>query len=200
MIQHNKKTILDHDTGQSTVSVSMNPRNPNSNIFIVGRTVETHIGENAQAIFDNNADQLLDEFNRIGDEAYGTYLNLLFEPIHQRFKEAGLRAAPGLPGNFGMSREWGNADETDQQRWMWSTIKRIDTSGGKAKAGEAIGTIVVIVFHDHSQFRLPRLPQIIALAETGKAAVVNALSQRSDEFKNALEFKLWYAEYLKHLV
>lgn len=51
----------------------------------------------------------------------------------------------------------------------------------------------------HSQFRLPRLPQIIALAETEKAAVVATLSQRSAEFKQALEFKVWYVEYLKSL-
>ncbi len=65
--------------------------------------------------------------------------------------------------------------------------------------GEEIGTIVTIIFHDHTQFRLPRQPQIIALAQTSKDAVVEVLSDRSTDFKNALEFQIEYAEYLRRL-
>jgi hypothetical protein len=58
---------------------------------------------------------------------------------------------------------------TDQQRWMWSTIRGMED-------GEPLGTIVTIVFHDHTQFRIPRSPQIIALLETSKETIVEALS------------------------
>jgi hypothetical protein len=123
--------------------------------------------------------------------AYGTYLTLLFRPIHRQLKLAGLTPKPRFPGDFNISREWGVADETDQQRWMWSTVVAAD--------GTALGTIVTVVFHDHTQFRLPRPPQIIALAETGKEAVIAVLSQRSDDFRNAREATIEIAEYLASL-
>ncbi|HEY9669453.1 MAG TPA: DUF6022 family protein, partial [Coleofasciculaceae cyanobacterium] len=74
---------------------------------------------------------------------------------------------------------------------MWSTIASME--------GEEIGTIVTIIFHDHTQFRLPRQPQIIALAQTSKDAIVDVLSARSTDFKNAQEFQIEYAEYLQKL-
>jgi hypothetical protein len=74
---------------------------------------------------------------------------------------------------------------------MWSTLHSTE--------GEALGTIVIIVFHDHTRFRIPRRPQIIALIETGQAAVVEALSQRSTDFKHAREAKIEIAEYLRSL-
>jgi hypothetical protein len=135
--------------------------------------------------------KLLDAYERAGDMAYGTFLDMLFRPIHKQMKVAGLRPSPRLPGDFNISREWGVADETDQQRWMWSTIH--------GKDGKPVGTIVTITFHDHTRFHVPRQPQIIALAETGKEAVVEALSQHSEDFKNALEFTLEYELYLKNL-
>lgn len=124
-----------------------------------------------------------------GDAAYGTYLNLLFRPVRRLLEQAGLRASPRFPGDFNSSREWGNADESDQQRWMWSTIK--------AAGGEPLGTIVTITHHDHTRFRVPRQPGILALREVGKAAVEEALSRRSADFAQAVEFKVWYAEYLR---
>jgi hypothetical protein len=162
-----------------------------SDIFTLGQMIEAHIAKNWHLLFEKNRAKLLDAYQRAGDMAYGTYLNLLFRPVHSQLKAAGLRPLPPLPGDFDISREWGVPGETDQQRWMWSTIQRED--------GEAIGTIVTITHHDHTQFRIPRQPQIIALAEIGKEAVVEALSQRSEDFKNTLEFTLEYALYLKRL-
>jgi hypothetical protein len=102
-----------------------------------------------------------------------------------------LRPKPRFPGDFNISREWGTKEETDQQRWMWSIIESTE--------GKSLGTIVTITFHDHTQFRVPQKPQIIALTETSKEAVVEALSHRSADFKNALEFKIEYEEYLRSL-
>ncbi|WP_054026546.1 DUF6022 family protein [Bacillus sp. FJAT-28004] len=151
--------------------------------------IKNHIHENWQTILLNNQDILLKAYNEAGDVAYGTFLNLLFLPVHRQFKEAEFRLDPKLPGDFDISREWGNAEETDQQRWMWSSVY--------SSNGEAIGTIVTITFHDHTQFRIPRQPQIIPLSETAKADVVAALSLLSPEFEQALEFTVEYEEYLR---
>lgn len=74
---------------------------------------------------------------------------------------------------------------------MWSTIEQQD--------GSPLGTIVTITFHDHTQFRLPRAPQIIALTEVGEEAVVAALSARSADFRTAREARIEIAEYLQSL-
>ncbi|HXV98187.1 MAG TPA: DUF6022 family protein [Anaerolineae bacterium] len=174
-----------------TVSQIVALDNKERDIHAIGRYIQAHIAENWQVVLETRHDKLLDAYNRAGDMAYGTYLDLLFRPVHKQLKQAGLRPKPRLPGDFDISREWGRLDETDQQRWMWSTIHSIE--------GEALGTIVTIVFHDHTQFRIPRQPQIIALAETSQQAVVEALSRRSADFKNAREAKIEIAEYLRSL-
>ncbi|WP_315789221.1 DUF6022 family protein [Fischerella sp. JS2] len=163
--------------------------NNKRDIFTIAQYVEEHITENWQILIQKNIDKLVNVFNRAGDMAYGMYLGWLFLPIHKQLKQVGLRAQPRFPGDFSISREWGNQEETDQQRWMWSTIK--------STKGESLGTIVTITFHDHTQFRVPQKPQIIALTETSKEAVVEALSHRCANFRNALEFKIEYEEYLR---
>ncbi len=169
--------------------------NKNSDIFAIAKRccvaqiaqyIDNHIALNWQTLLQKNSDRLLDAFNRVGDMAYGAYCYKLFRPVHKQLKQAGLRPLPWFPGDFSISREWDNADESDQQRWMWSTIASIE--------GESLGTIVTIVFHDHNQFRLPRQPEVIALTETSKEGVVEALSERSADFKNAHEFKIEYED------
>lgn len=164
--------------------------NQQSDIFEIAQYIEKQITENWEIILQKHQVKLLRAFDKAGDLAYGAYLNFLFLPIHKQLKQVGLYPEPRFPGDFSISREWGNQAETEQQRWMWSTIN--STTG-------SLGTIVTITFHDHTQFRIPEKPQIIALAETSKEDVVNVLSQRSVEFNKALEFKIEYAEYLRSL-
>src|SRR5690606_23216353 len=102
-----------------------------------------------------------------------------------------IRAVPPLPGDFDISREWGNEDESDQQRWMWSEIY--------AKDGTAIGTLVLIVYHDHTRFRVPRNPDVIALSEVACADVIKELSKLSPDFARALPFTEEYERYLRSL-
>jgi hypothetical protein len=160
-----------------------------TDIQALARQIEAHIAQEWQGILEKRRAKLADAYARAGDMAYGTFLDLLFRPIHRDLRQAGLKLKPKLPGDFEISREWGNADESDQQRWMWSTVYAADR--------DPIGTIVIITFHDHTQFRVPRQPQVIGLTQIGKEAVVEELSRRSADFAQALEFTLEYAEYLK---
>lgn len=160
-------------------------------IETIARFIEKHVNENWKLVLESRREKLMDAYIRAGDLAYGTYGEYLFRPVHRELKQAGLRAVPNLPGKFDISREWGNADETDQQRWMWSTIQTIDRI--------ALGTIVIVFYHDHSQFRVPRKPKVIALAETTKQDVIRALARRSRDFRNAREASIEIAEYLASL-
>jgi hypothetical protein len=163
-----------------------------STIFTIEQWINRHITENWQVVREEKRAQLLDAYQKAGDMAYGTYLNLLFLPVHKQLKEVGFSAEPRLPGDFDISREWGNTpDLSDQERWMWSTITEV-------KSNKSIGTIVTKVYHDHTQFRLPRAPIVMALSETTKKEVLEVLSQHSPDFKQALEFHEEYAEYMKN--
>ncbi|PTM59250.1 DUF6022 family protein [Desmospora activa] len=162
--------------------------NKESGIEAIAQYIEEHIRASWQGVFQENHDRLLEVYNKAGDPAYGTYLNFLLLPMNKQLKDAGLRPEPRLPGDLDISREWGNIEE--RQRWMWSTIH--------TEKGESLGTIVTIVYHDHTQFRIPRQPQIIALNETHKEDIVAALSHRSSDFKHAREFAIEVEEYLKN--
>jgi hypothetical protein len=109
--------------------------NKDSDIFAIAKRccvvqlaqyIESHIALNWQTLFQKNSDKLLDAFNRAGGMAYGAYCYKLFRPVHKQLKQARLRPLPWFPGDFSISREWGNADESDQPRWMWSTITSIE--------------------------------------------------------------------------
>jgi Family of unknown function (DUF6022) len=164
--------------------------NKNDDIFAISQYIESHIEENWQILLEKHQDKLLRAFERAGDMAYGAYLNFLFRPIHTQLKQINLYPEPRLPGDFSISREWGNKEETNQQRWMWSTIK--------STKGNLLGTIVTITFHDHNEFRIPQKPGIIALSQTDKDAVVEAISWRSVDFQKAREFQVEYEEYLQN--
>jgi len=154
-------------------------------IHTLGRYIEQHISETWLTTFQACHSELLELYPKIGDTVYGVYGKYLFQHIHDEMKTVGLRATPKLPGNFSISREWG--EEDNRQRWMWSKISTTD--------GRAFGTIVTIFWHDHNEIRIPRPFQIIALAETTKGDVVRALSARSPEFKQALEAREEFAAY-----
>ena len=160
-------------------------------INAIARAIETYVGATWEEVLQKNAAKLATAYEKAGDMAYGTYLDLLFRPVARRLKQIGLRAVPRLPGEFDISREWGVPDETDQQRWMWSTIRSAEEAD--------VGTIVTITYHDHTCFRLPRAPGVIALTETGKEAVIDALSRRSADFAAAREASIEIAEYLQSL-
>ena len=162
-----------------------------NDIFALAEEFDATIQATWQQVLARNHEKLAAAYAEAGDQAFGTYLTLLLRPIHRRLKELNLKPKPRLPGDFSISREWGVPTGDDEQRWMWSTILDAD--------GKPIGTLVTITYHDHTQFRLPRPPHIFALAEVGKDAVVETLSQRSEDFKNALEFSLEYELYLKSL-
>ena len=154
----------------------------------VARYIAAHVNEHWQTLLAKNDAKLQDAYQRAGDQAYGTYLDLVFRPIHMQLRQAGLKPRPRLPGKFDISREWGNADQTDQQRWMWSTLQTLD--------GEALGTLVTITYHDHTRFHVPRAPGIFGLAAVGKEAVIEALSAQSANFQQAREASIEIAEYL----
>lgn len=161
---------------------------PVHDIHALALALQARVDARWQATLDDHADKLADAYARAGDLAYGTYLGLLFRPLDRDLRGAGLATSPALPGDLDRSREWGRApDETDQERWMWSLVRRAD--------GTALGALVTAVFHDHTRFRVPRAPRVFGVA-AGDEAVIAALSAASPDFAKAREFSVEVAEYL----
>jgi hypothetical protein len=133
-------------------------------------------------ILDVNADRLHAAFARAGDLAYGTYMGQLLRPLARTIGEAGLAVYPRLPGLLDDSREWGNSDESEQQRWFWSSVVRLSDEKG-------IGTVVTILHHDHRRFRLPFRPRVFGVDAVGVDAVEVALSRLSPQFAAAVPFR-----------
>lgn len=160
------------------------------------RTDVIALGSYIQAVVDRRFNELVaaDDadwqkcFREIGDAAYGRFNALVFKPVREAMAFAGLKPVPQFPGSFQSSREWGNADESHQQRWFLTCIK--------AAGGSPLGTIAIGSHHDHTRFRLPRSPEVIAVSAVRRREVIELLTELMPEFGEAPEFREWYAQYL----
>ncbi len=164
--------------------------NNSRDIFTIGRYVQQYVNENWQVVFQAERDEMVRLYPEIGDSVYGVYGNKLFKALHEEFKTNGLRATPRLPGSLNISREWGD-DDRDRQRWMWSKVVGQD--------GTPVGTIVTIFYHDHVEIRIPHVLKVIALKETSKGAVIEALSRMSADFANAVDMKKEIELYMQQM-
>jgi hypothetical protein len=144
-------------------------------IHMLTSSIQQYIHEQWQQVLQQSQEELLRIYDKAGEAAYGTYAQRLFRPVQEQLKQAGVLSEPRFPGTLSTSREWGPLEE--RERWMWSVVRR-------AK-GAPFGTIVIRFFHDHTQFRIPYPPLVLALEETGTTAIVAAFSHTSVHFKSA---------------
>jgi hypothetical protein len=136
-------------------------------IQTLARYIQQYIKEQWQQVFQQSREELLRLYDQAGEgAAYGTYALRLFRPIQQQFKQAGFLSSPSFPGTLNTSREWGPMNE--RERWMWSVVRPTD--------GAPIGALVIRLVHDHTRFRLPRPPGILAIEEVDTAAIVQAVA------------------------
>lgn len=167
----------------------MNTINAESSISSIAIFIQEHMEQNWEVILRNHPLKLLKAYEEMSEAAYGIYFQLLLKPVVQKLREAGFRMRPRLPGNLNISREWG--EEHHRERWIWTAIKYPD--------GSDCGTIVTVIFHDHTDFRIPEMPRVRALNVTSNQEVIKALSFISPEFAQAKDTRTEYAEYLKNI-
>ncbi len=130
--------------------------------------IQQYIQEQWQPVLQQGKEELLRLYDKAGEgAAYGTYAHRLFQPVQEQLKRAGIQSSPGFPGTLSTSREWGPPQK--RERWMWSVVRH-----GQAAP---LGTIVIRLVHDHTQFRLPHPPGVLALEEIDTNAIVQAVSQ-----------------------
>jgi hypothetical protein len=173
-----------------TLSTVLSAKPHENKIDVLGQYAKQYVDANWDVLIIEKKDKFEHAFATVGEPAYGTYLHALLQPIHNQLEPAGLRASSRLPGHMEISREWGlNPEETEQYRCIWSTIYETSTDN-------AIGTLVTVLPHDHTAFRIPVKPDIFALEETAKEDVVIVLSEQFREFNfsDLFEFQAYHSQ------
>jgi hypothetical protein len=143
------------------------PERDEDTIHALARYVQDYVDERWQPVLREGREELLRLYEKAGEPAYGTYANKLFRPVREELGRAGFLSEPAFPGALSASREWGPGE--DRERWMWSVVQR--------GQGPPLGAIVVGLFHDHTRFRVPRAPGVLALEETDADAIIRTLSR-----------------------
>lgn len=129
-----------------------------------GRTIETaaayiqqFVDEHYQQILQKHQRELEELFARVSEPAYARYSQALFQPVSDALRQAGLICEPLFPGTFPLSREqWGPQEE--RERRFWCVLHQ--------QQAKDLGTLVTSLFHDHTRFRIPRRPVVLASALT----------------------------------
>lgn len=130
--------------------------------------VRGYVRERWRAVLEQQYDKLLDAYERVGEPAYGVYFTALMRPLRQEFAAAGLITEPAFPGALQHSVEDWAGPMDDRERSMWFVVRR--------ERKPPLGTIVVRFSHDHTRFRVPRAPGVIALDETDPEDIVEVLT------------------------
>jgi Family of unknown function (DUF6022) len=140
-------------------------------IHTLASYIRPYIREQWQILLQEHQEDLLRTFDQAGEYAYGTYFRMLCQPIQEQLRLAGFVCEPDYPGDFRTAsvEYWGPPEE--RERCLWSVVKTAQ--------GTCLGTMVLQVFHDHTQFRVPYPPGILTLEEIETEALIEALSHAS---------------------
>ncbi|MBD2871395.1 DUF6022 family protein [Paenibacillus arenilitoris] len=126
---------------------------------------EQYIENHWRQVWERNLEEIERIYARGGDSAYGFFCLKLFKPLESEIYDAGFTPRPVMPGLFPQSQEhWGPWEE--RERRFWSVIHM---------NGEAVGTLVSRVFHDHTRLRVPGPPRVYAIPETDPDKIAEAL-------------------------
>ncbi len=155
-------------------------------IHTIASYIRQDIRERWQPMLQENQERQQQIFEKAGEYAYGVYGRMLFQPIQEQLKRASLRCEPDFPGDFRSTsvEYWGPPEE--RERCLWCVVSTAQ--------GTLLGTIVTQLFHDHTRFRIPHQPGVLALEETTTQAIVEALSHASVRLRGREHEKASYQE------
>ncbi len=144
----------------------------NITIYTLAEYIGKYLAGEWEGVLNRQRERLVKLYDETGDGAYGQYARSLFNPVQQQLSGAGFASAPAFPGKLAFSLEWGSADA--RQRWMWSVVHNSE--------GVPLGTLVTILYHDHTRFRLPCAPEVVAFEETETNAIRQRISKAAKNF------------------
>lgn len=156
-------------------------------IHTIAKYMQHYTRNHWDAVLQEHQSEFQDAFDKSGEFAYGVFGRKLFGPLLQEIEREGFVLETE---HLASSVEyWGPPEE--RERCMWTICKRAD--------GSPMGSLVTRVFHDHTQFRIPRSPDIVALEEWDRIEIVEALSRASTRIAKYNEFTgTFLAEHADH--
>ncbi len=134
-----------------------------------------HIQEQFQPFWQEHYEELLRVYQQAGDAAYGVFGRKFFGPLQQKFTQAGFTLEPAFATSLSSSLEQSGPPE-ERERYLWSVVRH---------GNKTLGTLVLCLIHDHTQFRLPAAPIILTLEETEHEAIIEALSHAPMRLQDA---------------
>jgi hypothetical protein len=138
-------------------------------ISLKGRTIETvatyvqqYIDAHWQEVMEQHRPVLEEIFARAAEQVYARYSQELFQPLTAEFKQASLTCDPTFPGTIPLSREqWGPQEERERRFWC---VLHQENEG-------ILGPLLTCYFHDHTRFRIPRSPRVVASEQTNHIVI-----------------------------
>ncbi|WP_257347253.1 DUF6022 family protein [Pseudalkalibacillus decolorationis] len=151
-------------------------QNQEITIHTLANYMNQYTRNNWKSVLQEHQSEFQDAFEKSGEFAYGVFGRKLFGPLIKEIEHEGIVLESD---HLASSVEyWGPPEE--RERCMWHVCKHAD--------GTPMGSLVTRVFHDHTQFRIPRSPEIIALEKTERSEIVEALSHASSRITKYNEF------------
>ncbi|WP_037465586.1 DUF6022 family protein [Shimazuella kribbensis] len=163
-----------------------------NNLNSIIRYAKQYGNETWGAVLHHNQEDLQQIFAKYGDRAYGVYVQKFMEPIQNQLLDAGFIVKTGF--NMADSIEnWGPPEE--RERCIWYVIKQND--------GTPLGTLVLQLYHSHTQFSLPKAPHIFSLEVTERDEIMDMFTYAStrihdwtsEGYQNASEDEIQKWEY-----
>jgi hypothetical protein len=138
-------------------------------IQAIAEFLDHYVAGTWEMVLEVNLEELQSVFAKAGDRAYGVYILRFMNPVFEQLKDSNFLVKEGF--NLSESIEqWGSPEQ--RERCAWYVIKRAD--------GASIGTLVLQVFHSHTQFNVPLAPRIFALEETEKEEIIDAICSAAE--------------------
>ncbi|WP_248928778.1 DUF6022 family protein [Paenibacillus hamazuiensis] len=135
-----------------------------ADIQAVAKYANHCVSETWEDVLNEQREELLRMFEQYGDRAYGVYIQKFTAPLFDELIEAGFQVRPGFHLSDSVEN-WGPPEE--RERCAWYAVKRPD--------GTSLGTLVLQVFHSHTQFHIPEPPRVFGIEETEREAVLDKI-------------------------
>jgi len=133
-----------------------------------------YLAEQGETIRQQHEEELARMFAEYGDRAYGALIHKWMAPLGAQLHATGFGIKAGFQLSDSIER-WGPPEE--RERNAWYVVHTPD--------GATLGTAVLQFFHSHTHFHLPRPPRFLALEETTRDNIVQAVTSAAFRLQGA---------------
>ncbi|MBH8608694.1 DUF6022 family protein [Thermoactinomyces sp. CICC 10521] len=143
---------------------------PTMSIEEIGGVIEGYVTVRWKKVLEENYDVFLQSFEKIGEPTYGLYVKKLMTPVFEKLQKSGF-VVKGPLNLHDSLEEWGTMEK--RERMLWSVVKDQHQA--------PIGTFILDLFHNHTQFEIPSMPRILVTEETGREKIIEVIRKMKEK-------------------